>query len=344
MTVDHGGRGPRVSVIIPAYNAADTLDATLRSVRSQTEADLEVLVVDDGSADATSAVIDTHAEVDSRVRRLDLGGNRGRSAARNAAIEEVSGEWVAFLDADDLWPADRLEQLLGAAGRHPGCRVVFDDRIGFSVGVDGKVTLGHRYVSRSTWRLDDGTVVRRRGWLADKFCHMDPVVRRSVLVADGPRYPEGLSMGEDLCFCMQVAYWPEPTMPVRVGRPGYYYRLGSTTRAADGVRSLRRAIDLAVHATGSDELAEVTAAGWPAAAWRFARSDRVRAGEGRLGAADRDAHDAELGEVAWRGFLSLAWDKGLHLWADRVDRKLRPGIVADIETQLALSSSASPAR
>lgn len=343
MTPAPDGGPPRVSVIVPAYNAEATLDATLRSVRSQTQGDLEVLVVDDGSTDATSEVIETHAVADPRVRRLGYGGNRGRSAARNHAIDESAGEWVAFVDADDLWAPDRLERLLAAAASHPRSRVVFDDRIGFEVR-DGRVRMRDRYVSRATWRLHDGEEVRRRGWLADKFCHMDPMIRRSFLLDGGPRFPEGLSMAEDLCFCMQVAYWPEPTSPLRVGRPGYYYRRSSTTRASGGVWSLRRAIDLAVDATGSAELREVTTAAWPAAAWRFARADRLHAAGGRHGAADPGVERAELGDVAWRGFPSLVWDKGLHLWAGVVDRRLRPGIAADIESQLRLRAPESPAR
>ncbi len=335
MSPDLRSETPQVSVIVPAYNAEHTLDATLRSVRAQTERDLEVLVVDDGSTDATPDVVDAHAAVDPRVRRLDFGANRGRSAARNAAIEEAAGEWVAFVDADDLWPSDRLERLLGGARRHPKTRVVFDDRIGFLVGDGGRVTLDDRFVSRSTWRLGEGEVVRRRGWLADKFCHMDPMLRRSLLTGGGPRYPSGLSSAEDLCFCMQVAYWPEPTLPVRVGRPGYYYRLHSSRRAAGGVWSLRRAVDLAVEITGSEELQHVTDAYWPGLAWRFELSDRQFAAQGRLGLADPGVEGDDLGSVAWRGYVSMIREKTLHGLARVADSRLRPAVIDDITRQLA---------
>ena len=342
MTAGGDGRSPLVSVVIPAYNAAETLDATLRSVRSQTETDLEVLVVDDGSTDTTATVIDAHTEVDPRVRRLDYGGKRGRSAARNSAIDEAAGEWVAFLDADDLWPADRLERLLDGAQRHRSTKVVFDDRIAFAVDPAGRVTLDDRFVSRSTWRLGEAEFVKRRGWLADKFCHMDPMIRRSFLADGGPRYPLGLSMAEDLCFCMQVAYWPEPTSPVRVGRPGYYYRLAPSTRASSGVWSLRRAVDLAAEVTGSTELRAVTDAYWPGLAWRFSLADRQFAAEGRLGPADPGVEGDHLGDVAWRGYVSMIREKALHQLARLADRGVRAAVIDDITAQLGRQGTALP--
>lgn len=343
---DAAAADPVVSVVIPAFNAAATLDATLRSVRSQTHRNLEILVVDDGSADATPDVADRHARSDSRVVDVGDGVRRGRSAARNRAIELAAGEWIAFVDADDLWRRDRVASLLGALRRFPTSRVAFDDRIGFEV-VAGRVRLDDRFVSRATWRLDEGRPVERRGWLADKLCHMDPLVHRTVLEGDGPRYPEDLSMGEDLCFCMQVAYWPQPTCPVRVGRPGYYYRMGASPTTAGSARSVRRAIDLAVARTGDVELASVSARAWPGIRWRMDRLDRQMLTAGRNGPPDEVAVDPARSAVSrWStglaGVRSLAWDKGLHTWAHLVDRSLRPGIERDIREQLRPSGSHDP--
>lgn len=336
-TSEHPHEGPTVSVVIPAYNAADTLPATLASALAQAHREMELLVVDDGSTDDTAAVIDRVAAIDSRVRRIEFGGNVGRSMARNGAIDLAKGEWVAFLDADDLWPVDRLERLLAAATRFPQTSVVFDDRIGFEVTAEG-VRLDDRFVSRSTWRLDDGALVDRRGWLADKFCHMDPMIRRSFLAGGGPRYPHDLSAAEDLCFCMQVAYWPTPSHPVRVGRPGYYYRMAPTTRAAGGVWSLRRAVDIAVEETRSAELRDVTDQYWPGLAWRFSVADRQFAAAGRLGPPDPSIDmTGDLGDSLIPGIVSTIREKGLHGLAKVVDRRLRPDITADIALQLAAS-------
>ncbi len=98
-----------VSIVIPAYNAAPTLDQTLRSVRSQTHRNLDIIVVDDGSTDATPLIADRHAAADRRVRifRQD---NGGVAAARNTGWQQARSEIIAFIDADDLWAPTKIER------------------------------------------------------------------------------------------------------------------------------------------------------------------------------------------------------------------------------------------
>ncbi len=100
-----------VSVIIPAYNAARTLDATLASALGQTHRDLEVIVVDDGSADATGAIAARRAALDPRLRYV-FQENAGVAAARNRGIAEARGAFIATLDADDLWYPTKIERQL----------------------------------------------------------------------------------------------------------------------------------------------------------------------------------------------------------------------------------------
>lgn len=104
---------PAISVVIPAYNAAATIDRTLASVRGQTLTDIEILVVDDGSRDATAQAVARHAAADPRVRLLSQ-ANGGVAIARNHGIEVAQAPLVAVIDADDLWTADALERLHGA--------------------------------------------------------------------------------------------------------------------------------------------------------------------------------------------------------------------------------------
>lgn len=106
----------RVAVVIPAYNAEATLDATLRSVRSQTHKNLEIVVVDDGSRDATGDIAREHAARDARVHVIAQ-QNAGVAAARNRGISETSAELVAPVDADDLWAVDKIERQLEALAR-----------------------------------------------------------------------------------------------------------------------------------------------------------------------------------------------------------------------------------
>ncbi|HYW17314.1 MAG TPA: glycosyltransferase family 2 protein [Allosphingosinicella sp.] len=106
---------PAVSVLIPAYNVAEYLDKSVASALSQ-DVDVEVLVVDDCSTDggATLEAI-RRLEADPRVRGFSLPVNGGPSAARNKALEEARGEWIAFLDADDWFGPGRLSYMLKVA-------------------------------------------------------------------------------------------------------------------------------------------------------------------------------------------------------------------------------------
>jgi glycosyltransferase involved in cell wall biosynthesis len=98
--------GPRISCVIPVFNGARFLSEALASVYAQTVAPFEIIVVDDGSSDATPEVAERHRE---RITYL-CQENAGPAAARNRGIALAKGELIAFLDADDLWLADKLER------------------------------------------------------------------------------------------------------------------------------------------------------------------------------------------------------------------------------------------
>jgi glycosyltransferase involved in cell wall biosynthesis len=100
-----------VTVIIPAYNAAATIQSTLASVSAQTHRRLEIIVIDDGSRDETPILVSRFAERDSRVRLLQK-ANAGPAAARNLGIEKANGEFIAPIDADDVWHSTKIEKQL----------------------------------------------------------------------------------------------------------------------------------------------------------------------------------------------------------------------------------------
>jgi glycosyltransferase involved in cell wall biosynthesis/peptidoglycan/xylan/chitin deacetylase (PgdA/CDA1 family)/SAM-dependent methyltransferase len=102
-----------VTVVVPAYNAERTIDETLCSARYQTHANLEILVVDDGSKDATADIVLRHAAIDSRVRLITQ-ANGGVAAARNRGIAEAKSDLIAPLDSDDLWAPTKIEKQLQA--------------------------------------------------------------------------------------------------------------------------------------------------------------------------------------------------------------------------------------
>lgn len=111
-----------VSVVIAAYDAERTLGPALESVLAQLPQPAEVIVVDDGSRDATASLAASFPQV--RLIRQD---NQGPSAARNTGIREASQPWVAFLDADDIWLPGKLARQLAALERHPAAVLLAGD-------------------------------------------------------------------------------------------------------------------------------------------------------------------------------------------------------------------------
>lgn len=97
-----------ISIIMPAWNAAQTIGESIASVLAQDDEDWELLIVDDGSDDATAAIASAAASSNSRIRLLSHQTSCGPAAARNTAIESARGRYIAFLDADDLWLPGKL--------------------------------------------------------------------------------------------------------------------------------------------------------------------------------------------------------------------------------------------
>ena len=103
---------PKVSVIVPVYNAEKYLQECVDSILGQTLADLELILVDDGSTDTSPALCDRYAEQDARVKVIHKPNGRAASA-RNAGIRAASGDYVAFVDSDDWVSAEMYEKMLG---------------------------------------------------------------------------------------------------------------------------------------------------------------------------------------------------------------------------------------
>ena len=116
-------RGPRVSVIVPAFQSGARIGPTLARLRRQTFTDFEVIVVNDGSTDDTSAIVARLIDADARIRLFEQ-GNSGIAAARNRGIDAARGDVVAFLDDDDLWHPRKLELQIARLDAVPGAAVV----------------------------------------------------------------------------------------------------------------------------------------------------------------------------------------------------------------------------
>ena len=192
---------PLVSVIVPAYNAAHFIDATLESVLAQTYSHLEVLVVDDGSSDETSRIAEDWSRRDDRVRCWRQ-KNAGVGAARNFAISQALGLFLAPIDADDVWHPEKIALQIAEMERG-------GDSLGFvycwSEAVDFQGKMTHRYpICTAT-----GSVLQRH--VFRNFLHNAsvPLFRASALRAVGgyaTRAEQGGGQGcEDWDLTLRIA-------------------------------------------------------------------------------------------------------------------------------------------
>ncbi|HEV2170559.1 MAG TPA: glycosyltransferase [Candidatus Binatus sp.] len=125
MSSDPAARVPRVSVIIPVYNGARTIDRALKSVFDQTFTGYEVVICDDGSTDSTPSVLAKYGDKIRVVRQP----TRGLPAARNAAVRASRGEFLALIDHDDEWLPQKLERSVTAMSADPGASLLYSDKI-----------------------------------------------------------------------------------------------------------------------------------------------------------------------------------------------------------------------
>lgn len=181
-----------VSIVMPCYQNGETLGKSVRSVLAQTERAWELIAVDDGSTDSTAQRLDELALEDPRISVIHQ-ANGGVSAARNAGICAAQGEWLFFLDADDLLTPDALETLLSLA----------DDSLDAVCGayVMRYVDEGGREEKYACADGDQQTVLESliRGDSAlNSMCAR--LYRRSVVQAHHLRAPVGVKVGEDVLF------------------------------------------------------------------------------------------------------------------------------------------------
>lgn len=107
-----------VSVITPTYNCAKFIGETIESVQAQTYQQWEMIIVDDCSTDNTKEIVDKYIKEDSRIKYFCLKNNSGAAVARTKAMELANGEYMAFLDSDDIWTEEKLKKQLAFMKKH----------------------------------------------------------------------------------------------------------------------------------------------------------------------------------------------------------------------------------
>ena len=200
-----------ISIIIPLYNKEASIATALRGVLAQTYQDFEVVVVDDGSTDGGAAVVETFT--DPRIRLIRQ-ANAGVSAARNRGIAEAKGEHVAFLDADDEWMPQFLEEIATLIADYPECRARATNYVFNSNGVKSPTILHKKPFAEG------------RGVMTNYFevasCSHPPMwtgavcVERALLQEIGG-FPVGVRSGEDLLTWARIAVrtqWAFSTNPM----------------------------------------------------------------------------------------------------------------------------------
>ena len=195
---------PVASLVIPAFNASAYLHAAMQSALTQTLAELEVVLVDDGSDDATRSIAQSYAAKDSRVTVLAHPVPQGPSAARNTAIAAAQGAWIVLLDADDTMEAFRVERLVAEAQAR-----------GLDALADNLELIDATSEQRMGAALDPRLMTRRELLSLEDLLAADwpghnpayrnlgvakPILRRAFLVDQGLSYDPEVRLGEDLLF------------------------------------------------------------------------------------------------------------------------------------------------
>ncbi len=203
-----------VSVVLPTRDRCALTAEAVASVLGQTWADLELVVVDDGSADGTPDHLEASFP-DPRLRVLRQ-ENRGVSTARNRGVRETAGEWVAFLDSDDLWLPEKLERQLAAVGQEPGWDACHTEEV---------------WIRHGRWANPRKVHAKHGGWIFSQclpLCIISPssiLLRRALFDALGG-FDESLPACEDydlwlrLCAARPILLLDERLTVKRNGHPG----------------------------------------------------------------------------------------------------------------------------
>jgi glycosyltransferase involved in cell wall biosynthesis len=174
---------PTISVILPVHNRADVLGRAIQSVVDQTLQDFELIVVDDGSTDASLTVAKSFA--DPRIRIIELGQNRGGNAARNAGVRAAQAPLIAFLDSDDTYLPEKLATMVAEFDRRPELDLLVDSFIKIQPSgarvtrrnpvIDNRETFRKALFQRQLWKATPSITVKREAALRASF---DETLRR----------------------------------------------------------------------------------------------------------------------------------------------------------------------
>ena len=214
---------PTATVVMAAFNVAEYIDDALSSVRNQSLKAIEIVVVDDGSTDATPDILARHAQEDHRIRVLRTKGV-GPAGARNFAFAHARGRWISIVDADDVVLPNRLARMIDA-GEKFGVDAVADNLTAF---YEGSTIADHAWIDPAYWsseRLLTFEDLMKGGLGAPpspELGYLKPVLRRERLTDFAPPYREDLLIGED--FDLMARWLAAGRTYLYLPAAGYRYR------------------------------------------------------------------------------------------------------------------------
>lgn len=209
-----------ISVIVPVYKVEDYLDRCVSSIVDQTYAHLQILLVDDGSPDCSGAMCDAWALRDSRIQVIHK-PNGGLSSARNAGLEEAEGEYVMFIDSDDVIHPDTCRMLMELAEAHRAQIVSFEPAHTFDDGEPPYVLCGDATVLTAVEAV-------RRMWYQNGFFPSACTKLYSRTVFADQRFTEGL-LYEDVEIMHRLLWKAETVVTTPAALYGYMHRGESIT-------------------------------------------------------------------------------------------------------------------
>ncbi len=230
-------KSPQVSVLMPCFNAADTLPETLDSILAQTHPDFEIIAVDDGSADDTASILQSYAAQDPRLQPLRL-PHQGIIPTLNAGLEACHAEFVARMDADDLSPPQRLAAQSHYLDEHPEVGLVASLVEGFP---QSELRGGFRIYIEWLNSLIENEAIYRERFVESPLAHPSVMFRKSLVQELGGYQEHGWAEDYDLWLRMaeigtRFAKFPEVLLqwrdhPPRLTRTDSRYSLSNFLRA-----------------------------------------------------------------------------------------------------------------
>lgn len=215
---------PKISVIIPAFNAERWIEDAVRSVATQSLPAHEIIVVDGASSDRTGDIVRHLQPFVPQLILVEMAAHRGPAVGRNMGIDRATGEWMAFLDADDWYAPTRLATLVRRAER-VGANIVADNQV-LTTGLgDVSRRVLFRNVAPSGEMIDLGAFLSRDGFTGDGAMGLiKPMFRSAFLEVHGLRYDEdpAIALGEDSLFYLRCLLTGESIL--LEGEPLYFYR------------------------------------------------------------------------------------------------------------------------